>query len=263
MSALVFDKVRVSFGHGARKFTAVHDVSLRVPAGRSVGLVGESGSGKSTLARAAVGLCEPRSGSIALDGTELVNARGRALALRRRVQMVFQDPSSCLDPRMSVGASLVEAIRAAERRDRRPGTVAGRSAQITGLLESVQLPSAKAAEYPGALSGGQRQRVALARALAAEPAFILADEITSALDVSVQGSVMNLLKDLQAERGFGLLFISHNLAAVHYLCDDVAVLRNGRLVEAGATADVLHTPKEDYTRELLAAVPRIGEPLFA
>jgi peptide/nickel transport system ATP-binding protein len=177
--------------------------------------------------------------------------------------MVFQDPSSCLDPRMTIGASLVEALTTAERRHRRRGTSASRSADIKSLLESVQLPPSKAADYPAALSGGQRQRVALARALAAKPDFILADEITSALDVSVQGSVMNLLKDLQAERGFGLLFISHNLAAVHYLCDEVAVLRKGRLVEAGPTADVLHCPQEEYTRQLLAAVPRIGEPLFS
>ncbi|MFK0040548.1 ABC transporter ATP-binding protein [Paenarthrobacter sp. NPDC090517] len=262
MTELVFDRVRVSFGHGPRTFTALHDVSLRVPAGGSVGLVGESGSGKSTLARAAVGLCEPTRGSITLDGTELVHARGAALSSRRRVQMVFQDPSSCLDPRMTIGASLIEALRTAERRDRRRSTSLGRSIEVSNLLESVQLPAAKASAFPSALSGGQRQRVALARALAADPAFILADEITSALDVSVQGSVMNLLKELQAERGFGLLFISHNLAAVHYLCDNVAVLRGGRLVEAGPTTEVLHAPQADYTRKLLAAVPKIGESLY-
>ncbi|ABY23050.1 dipeptide transport ATP-binding protein [Renibacterium salmoninarum ATCC 33209] len=171
---------------------------------------------------------------------------------------------------MTVGQSITEALRAVERRKAKAGTsqevrssATQRRVRVGQLLESVQLPGSRADDLPGALSCGQRQRVALARALAADPAFILADEITSALDVSVQGSVLNLLVELQAEQQFGLLFISHNLAVVRYLCDEVAVIRQGKLVESGLTDQVLQSPREEYTRQLLAAVPGIGEPLFA
>jgi peptide/nickel transport system ATP-binding protein len=162
--------------------------------------------------------------------------------------MVFQDPYSSLDPRMSVGASIAEALP-------REGSRATRRSEVARLLELVHLDPARAGALPGELSGGQRQRVALARALAARPSVVVADEITSALDVSIQGAVLNLVRELQRELGLTLLFISHNLAVVRYVADSVAVMHAGRLVEQGPTARVLADPDHDYTRQLLAAVP--------
>ena len=238
MKELRFEDVHVRFG----QTVAVDGVSLTVPAGQVVGLVGESGSGKSTLARAAVGLA-PYDGRILLGG-EPVPTRGR----RRPLQMVFQDPYSSLDPRMSIGESIAEAMpRGASR-------AAGR-AEVERLLELVHLDPARATARPSELSGGQRQRVALARALAGQPQVVIADEITSALDVSIQGAVLNLVRELQAELGLSMLFISHNLAVVRYVATYVAVMRDGRIVEQGPTAQVLAAPEHDYTRELLAAVP--------
>jgi peptide/nickel transport system ATP-binding protein len=239
MSELRFEDLTVRYG----ATTAVDDVSLVVPTGRIVGLVGESGSGKSTMARAAVGLAPVESGRILLDG-EPVPLRGR----RRPVQMVFQDPFSSLDPRMSIGESVAEPIPRDVRR-------AARRAEVARLLDLVHIGSSRADARPSELSGGQRQRVALARALAAQPAVVVADEITSALDVSIQGTVLNLVRELQAELGLSILFISHNLAVVRYVASDVAVMHRGRIVEQGPTAQVLATPSHDYTRDLLAAVP--------
>jgi peptide/nickel transport system ATP-binding protein len=239
MSELRFEDLTVRYGVN----TAVDGVSLVVPSGRIVGLVGESGSGKSTMARAAVGLAPVESGRILLDG-EPVPLRGR----RRPVQMVFQDPFSSLDPRMSIGESVSEPIP----RDVRRGA---RRAEGARLLDLVHIGSSRADARPSELSGGQRQRVALARALAAQPAVVVADEITSALDVSIQGTVLNLVRELQAQLGLSILFISHNLAVVRYVASDVAVMHRGRIVEQGPTAQVLATPSHDYTRDLLAAVP--------
>jgi peptide/nickel transport system ATP-binding protein len=239
VTELRFEDVTVRYG----RTTAVDGVSLRVPAGEIVGLVGESGSGKSTLARAAVGLAPLGGGRITLDG-EPVPLRGR----HRPLQMVFQDPYSSLDPRRSVGDSVAEAIPSGSSR-------AARRAEVGRLLELVHLDPARAADLPARLSGGQRQRVALARALAARPRAVIADEITSALDVSVQGAVLNLVRELRRELGLSILFISHNLAVVRYVASHVAVLRRGRVVEQGPTAEVLGEPRHDYTRELLAAVP--------
>ncbi|MFC5175406.1 ABC transporter ATP-binding protein [Nocardioides taihuensis] len=239
MSGLVFEDVRVCFGDTR----AVDDVSLEVPHGEVVGLVGESGSGKSTLARTAVGLVPLDGGRVLLDG-EPVPVRGR----RRPVQMVFQDPYSSLDPRMSVGASVAEALP-------REGSRADRRADVARLLELVHLDPTRAGALPAELSGGQRQRVALARALAGRPSVVVADEITSALDVSIQGAVLNLVRELQRELGLTLLFISHNLAVVRYVADRVAVMHDGRIVEEGPTSRVLAAPDHDYTRQLLAAVP--------
>ncbi|MCO1655650.1 ABC transporter ATP-binding protein [Pseudonocardia humida] len=239
MTELRFEDVTVRYG----RTTAVDGVSLRVPAGKIVGLVGESGSGKSTLARAAVGLAPVSGGRITLGG-EPVPLRGR----HRPLQMVFQDPYSSLDPRRTVGDSVAEAMpRGSSRAERR--------AEVERLLELVHLDPARAAALPSRLSGGQRQRVALARALAARPRAVIADEITSALDVSVQGAVLNLVRELRRELGLSILFISHNLAVVRYVASHVAVLRGGRVVEQGPTAHVLTEPRHDYTRELLAAVP--------
>jgi peptide/nickel transport system ATP-binding protein len=224
-------ELTVRFG----SFTAVDRVSLEVPKGSVAGLVGESGSGKSTLARAVAGLT-PYSGTV--SGV----ARGR-------VQMVFQDPYSSLNPRMSIGDAIAEGTRVPR---------AQRSAEVGRLLELVSLPATYAGKYPRELSGGQRQRVAIARALAAEPELLIADEITSALDVSVQGAVLNLLRELRGELGLTMLFISHNLAVVRYVCDAVAVMHHGRLVEFGPVEDVIGAPRHEYTRTLLDAVPRLA-----
>ncbi len=239
MSELRFEDVTVRYG----STTAVDDVTLTVPSGQVLGLVGESGSGKSTLARAAVGLAPVDSGRILLNG-EPVPTRGR----KRPLQMVFQDPYSSLDPRMSIGESVAEAIPPGMSR-------AERRAEVARLLELVHLDPDRVGMRPANLSGGQRQRVALARALAGQPDVIVADEITSALDVSIQGAVLNLVRELQRELGLTILFISHNLAVVRYVASEVAVMHRGRIVEQGPTAQVLARPEHDYTRELLAAVP--------
>jgi peptide/nickel transport system ATP-binding protein len=239
VSELRFENVTVRYG----RTTAVDGVDLTVPEGEVVGLVGESGSGKSTLARAAVGLAPLTGGRITLGGAP-VPTRGRP----RPLQMVFQDPYSSLDPRMTVGDSVTEAMPPG-------GTRATRRAEVERLLDLVHLDPVCAGHVPSRLSGGQRQRVALARALAARPRVVIADEITSALDVSVQGAVLNLVRELQRELGLTILFISHNLAVVRYVASHVAVMRHGQVVEQGPTARVLTEPGHDYTRELLAAVP--------
>lgn len=256
--ALSFETVNISYGRGAQTFTAVDSVSLRLEPGEILGLVGESGSGKSTLARAAVGLVEPAAGSIRLGDTVISHATGAVLRERRRIQMIFQDPQSCFDPRRTIGESLDEALVAAHRRDGGPcPSRQARAARVGELLDSVSLPGGRADSMPAELSGGQRQRVAVARAIAAEPEVILADEITSALDVSVQGTVLNLLRDLQRDLGFSVLFISHNLAIVRAVCERVAVMRGGRLVEVGETLKVMESPDQEYTRDLIAAVPSL------
>ncbi len=246
MSELCFRDVRVAYGSGARATTAVDGVSLTVPDGTVVGLVGESGSGKSTLARAAVGLTPLAGGEILLDGRPLVHRRGR-----RPLQLVFQDPYSSLDPRMSVGESVGEAV---------PRGLASpqRRAEVIRMLGLVGLNPDQALSYPAQLSGGQRQRVALARALAARPDVVIADEITSALDVSVQGTVLNLVRTLQRELNMSMLFISHNLAVVRYVAATIAVMYLGRIVEYGPAQQVLADPQHPYTRELLASIPGPG-----
>lgn len=243
MSELRFSDVSVRYGTGRRAMTAVDRVDLAVPDGAVVGLVGESGSGKSTLARAAVGLTPLSGGRILLDGRPLSRRSGH-----RPVQMVFQDPYSSLDPRMTIGDSISEAVPRGTRS-------AGRRAEVSRLLELVELDPARAGAHPGQLSGGQRQRVALARALAARPEVVIADEITSALDVSIQGTVLNLVRRLQQELGTSMLFISHNLAVVRYVATEIAVMYLGRIVEHGPADQVLTDPQHPYTRDLLAAVP--------
>ncbi|MTD58799.1 ABC transporter ATP-binding protein [Amycolatopsis pithecellobii] len=236
MSELRFDNVTVRYGGRRRGLTAVDGVDLTVGDGTIVGLVGESGSGKSTLARAAVGLTPVSGGAVLLDG--------RPVRRHGPLQMVFQDPHSSLDPRMTAGASIAEAL---------PRGTRDRRAEVTRLLGLVELDAEKAAMLPGELSGGQRQRVALARALAARPEVIIADEITSALDVSIQGTVLNLVRDLQRRMRLSMLFISHDLAVVRYVSDFIAVMYSGRIVESGPADEVLAGPQHPYTKELLAA----------
>ena len=244
MRELRFDGVSVRYGTRRHGTTAVDGVDLVVPAGQVVGLVGESGSGKSTLARAAVGLTPLMAGRILLDGEPV--RHWRSGGSRRPMQMVFQDPYSSLDPRMTVGASIAEAMP-------RGTTRSQRRSEVVRLLELVELAADRAEAYPVHLSGGQRQRVALARALAGQPEVIIADEITSALDVSIQGTVLNLVRDLQRRMRLSMLFISHNLAVVRYVSDIIAVMYRGRIVESGPADRVLTDPRDPYTRELLDA----------
>jgi len=238
-------------GAGQRSLTAVAGVDLDVPSGQVVGLVGESGSGKSTLARALLGLAPVVGGSMELDGRPISSRSHRQS--RRRVQMVFQDPYASLDPRMTIGETIGEVVAATGRVGR-----AGRAAEVDRLLDLVALDRSHGRRLPRELSGGQRQRAAIARALAAEPDVLLADEITSALDVSVQGAILNLIRDLQQRLGLTVLFISHNLSVVRYVSDVVAVMYLGRIVEVGPVDDVIAHPQHPYTATLLDAVPRLG-----
>jgi peptide/nickel transport system ATP-binding protein len=253
VSTLELHGVRVRFGHGRQAITAVDGVDLEVPSGTVVGLVGESGSGKTTLARAVVGLAPLASGRILLDGTDITGARGRAARQRRRIQMIFQDPNSSLDPRMTVGATVAEAIGAHRQTGRRD-----RATEVGRLLGLVGLDPDCAALLPAQLSAGQRQRVGVARSLAAGPRVVIADEISSALDVSVQGAVLNLVRQIQRDLHLTMLFISHNLAVVRYVSDLVAVMYLGRIVEVAPVRTLLDDPRHPYTRALLESVPRLG-----
>ncbi|MFJ6518158.1 peptide/nickel transport system ATP-binding protein [Streptomyces filamentosus] len=250
MSSLELRQLRVRYG----RFTAVDGVDLLVPDGGITGLVGGSGCGKSSLGRAAVGLAPVTGGRILVDGTPVSRRPGRG-----PVQLVFQSPYASLDPRMTVGAAVAEALPPS-RWSPRPGASArARAEEARQYLELVGLDPDRARLTPGELSGGQRQRVALARALAARPGVLIADEITSALDVSVQGAVLNLLRRLQRELRFSLLFISHDLAVVRHLADQVAVMDRGRLVEHGPADRVLHHPGHAVTASLLSCVPTLEE----
>lgn len=250
-NALEIENLSVRYG----RTSVVNGVSLAVPRGRTLGLVGESGSGKSTIAAAAVGLVRPDSGRIRVDGVDAVGGRASARRARRRMQLAFQDPFSALDPKMSVGDSIAEALRATDRRWNRNERIE----RVRQLLEQVHLDPGRASDRPGAFSGGQRQRITIARALAGEPSVLIADEVTSALDVSVQGAILNLMRELQQELGISILFISHNLAVVRYISDEVCVMRHGSLVESGSTEVLLAQPSDPYTQDLLSAVPVLGE----
>ena len=244
----------ISVRYAGTAVDVVEDVSLSIDEGAAMGLVGESGSGKSTLARAVVGLTSVATGTITVDGTDVTNARRAALAhLREKVQMVFQDPYASLHPRMTVGDALREAVRV-----RRKLSGGESDAEVSRLLDLVGLESRFSDRYPFELSGGQRQRVAIARALAPRPRVLLLDEPTASLDVSVQATVLNLLRDLRSELGLTFLAISHDLAVIRYLCDTVAVMQLGSIRETGPTAAVLAEPWHHYTAALLDAVPRLG-----
>ncbi|HRP98401.1 MAG TPA: dipeptide ABC transporter ATP-binding protein [Rhodocyclaceae bacterium] len=241
-------------------FRAVDGVSLDVHAGEVVALVGESGCGKTTLGRALLRLLEPTRGSIRLEGEDITRLPRPAMrALRRRMQVVFQDPGSSLNPRLPIVTTLTEPMRVhgvgADDDERRRRAAA--------LLERVEMPADSLWRYPHEFSGGQRQRLAIARALVLEPRFILCDEITSALDVSVQAGILRLLRRLVDEEGLGMLFITHNMGVVEFLADRMAVMHAGKIVESGRTDEVLHAPQDEYTRSLLAAVPRLDGALVA
>ncbi|SNR89178.1 oligopeptide/dipeptide ABC transporter ATP-binding protein [Actinomadura mexicana] len=247
---IVLDAEGVSAGYGVRSRNVLHDVSVAIARGRTMGVVGESGSGKSTLARVLVGQIAPARGVVRLDGTDVHRlSRRERFAARRQIQLVPQDPYSSLDPRMSVGRALAEAV--APRGRLRTGAHRDR---IAGLLESVALDASAARRLPHEFSGGQRQRIVIARALAAEPRVIIADEVTSSLDTSVQAEILELLLDLQRRLGLTYVFITHDLAVAQYMCTDLSVLYLGTLVEQGTT-DVLSRPGHPYTELLRDSRP--------
>jgi peptide/nickel transport system ATP-binding protein/oligopeptide transport system ATP-binding protein len=233
---------------------AVDDVSFVVPEGGTLGLVGESGSGKSTLGRALLKLIPATAGEAFYRGQDILPlSEGKFRPLRKEMQMIFQDPFGSLNPRMSIGEIIAEPLRIHFKHLDK----AGRRETVAALLERVGLPLASMGRYPHEFSGGQRQRIGIARALAVQPKFLICDEPVSALDVSVQAQIINLLKDLQKQFGLTYLFIAHDLAVVEHMSDDIIVMHRGRIVESGPAEQVCHHPQHEYTRKLLDAVPTL------
>ncbi|MGE0723952.1 MAG: ABC transporter ATP-binding protein [Alphaproteobacteria bacterium] len=238
----------------ASRVMAVAGVDLDLPRGASLGIVGESGCGKSTLARLLLRLMPPSAGTIRFDGTDITTLGERALRpVRRRMQLIHQNPSAALDPRLTVESAVAEPLKV-------HGVARGRALRerVAALLADVSLPADFLHRHPHELSGGQKQRVCIARALALGPELLVLDEPTSALDVSVQAQILDFLAELRARHRFSYLFISHNLAVVRQVCERVAVMYLGRIVEEGPVADVFGSPKHPYTRALLESVPRLG-----
>ena len=247
---------RESLSRPPAEVHALNGVSLRITAGRSMGIVGESGSGKSTLARLAMALERPVGGQVLFEGRDLHALNARELrAARRDFQMVFQDPYGSLDPRRRVWRTVAEPAAALEHAPR-----AAQRERAAAMLEAVGLRADALDKYPHEFSGGQRQRIAIARALVTRPKLIVADEAVSALDVSVAAQVLNLMADLRDNHGVTFLFISHDLAVVSHLCQDVAVMKGGQIVEQGPVRQVLRAPAHAYTRTLLEAVPELVVP---
>jgi peptide/nickel transport system ATP-binding protein len=230
---------------------AVDGIAFDIARGTTFGLVGESGSGKSTVARMIAGLVEPTAGRVLFDGIDRWSGTARTAALRRRFQMIFQDPYASLNPRWRVDRLIAEPVEVLGL----AGSAEETAERVADALRRVRLSPDDARKYPHQFSGGQRQRIAIARALASRPEFIVCDEPTSSLDVSVQAQVLNLMRDLQDEFGLTYLLISHNLAVIRHMCDHVGVMQRGRLVEQGAAEAVFEAPRHAYTRELMAAVP--------
>jgi len=238
--------------HGPREI--LHGISLEVPAHACLALVGESGSGKTTLARCVAGLHQDLSGTMRFHGETLpAGARRRPAEIRRRIQYIFQNPYASMNPRHTVGQSISIALQEFE-----PGSRGVMRDRVASALESVALPAASADRYPHQLSGGQRQRAAIARALIVEPELLICDEVTSSLDVSVQAVIVELLERLQRERALTMLFVTHNLALVRSIAQEVAVMRDGRIVERGEVAEVLDHPQADETKRLLEDAPRFA-----
>ena len=245
-----YRRSRTSLRHRPAEVEALRGVSFDVRPGQRFGLVGESGSGKSTLLRILCALDHPTSGTVHFDGEQISGRPERQLrGLRRRLQIVFQDPMSSLDPRMRVRDLIAEPLLAEPRADARR--------RVAELLADVGLPPEAADRFPHQFSGGQRQRISIARALAPRPAVLVADEPVSALDVSVRAQVLNLLTDLVEQHSLTLVFVSHDLSVVRHMCDTVAVLRAGEIVEQGPVEQVHGAPRHEYTRRLVAAVPTL------
>ena len=248
---LKVDNLSVSFSVPGGTVNAVRDVTLEIGRGEILGLVGETGSGKTTVGKAVVRLLKPTAGTISIDGVDITHLSRRSMRpYRRQIQMVFQDPYSSLNPRMNVEQLIAHPLAI--------HGIGGRSERVKlvqEIVEKVGLSKAVLGRYPGEMSGGQRQRVGLARALVLSPALLVADEPVSALDVSVQAGILNLLVDLQQELGFSCLFITHDLAVAEHLCDRVAVMYLGEIIEVGRREDVLVHGEHPYTKSLLEAVP--------
>ncbi|MFF3492030.1 ATP-binding cassette domain-containing protein [Streptomyces sp. NPDC002795] len=249
-----YHRPRASLRTPAPPVHALRGVSFAVPHGQRFGIVGESGCGKSTLLRILAGLDKPTSGTVEVAGRDITRLRERQLRfVRERLQLVFQDPMSSLDPRMKVGDIVAEPLVAQG--------IGNRKERVAELLESVGLGADAARRYPHQFSGGQRQRVSIARALAPRPSIIVADEPVSALDVSVRAQVLNLIADLVDELNLTLVFVSHDLSVVRHVCDRVAVMQAGQIVESGPTEQLYEDPQHPYTRRLIAAVPTLEKAL--
>jgi peptide/nickel transport system ATP-binding protein len=241
-------------GRAVSYFTAVDDVSFSIFKGETLGLVGESGCGKTTLGRALLRLVEPSAGKIIYHDKDVTQLEGEQLKfLRKEVQLVFQDPYSSLNPRLTIGAAIAEPMKLAKKEK----NGAERKKKIAALLEKVNLSPSMMDRYPHEFSGGQRQRIVIARALALDPGFLVCDESVSALDVSVQAQVLNLLNDLKKDLGLTMLFISHDLSVVRYMCDRIMVMHQGRIVESGPSDEVYYHPRTAYTKELIGAIPNL------
>ena len=247
-----FDTSSGLFGGGKKSFNAVDDVSFTVKKGETVGLVGESGSGKTTIGRSIVSLVKPAKGEIFFGGARIDNlSRKDFMPFRKKIQMVFQDPFNSLNPKMSVFKIISEPLEIHFKNM----TYAQRKDEVASLLETVGLKADFMERFPHEFSGGQRQRIGIARALAVKPQFLVCDEPVSALDVSVQASIINLLEDLKKNLGLSMLFIAHDLAVVEHISDRIMVMTKGRIVEQGAAEELVACPQHPYTKKLIASIP--------
>jgi peptide/nickel transport system ATP-binding protein len=248
-----FPSKKTLFGKPLDYTKAVDDVSFEVYTGETLGLVGESGCGKTTLGRTLLRLIEPTTGKIIYNNIDLTQKRKEDLTpLRKDIQIVFQDPYSSLNPRLTIGSAIAEPLKVhgiiAKQKDRKE--------KVVELLEKVGLNAEHFSRYPHEFSGGQRQRIVIARALALSPSFLVCDESVSALDVSVQAQVLNLLNDLKKEFGFTIIFISHDLSVVHYISDRIMVMNKGKIEETGTAEKVYFDPQSAYTKKLIASIPK-------
>ncbi len=249
-----FPERKSLFSRGGNVTKAVDGIDLDIARGEILGLVGESGCGKSTLSRTIMQLIPATAGSVVLDGIDFASLKPREIrALRYNFQMIFQDPYASLNPRMTVFSTLAEAIRTRHPNLSGPALTTA----ISELMERVGLDRRYMRKYPHEFSGGQRQRIAIARALAPEPKLIIADEPVSALDVSIQSQILNLLRNLQKDLGLTMIFISHDLSVVRYIADRIAVMFQGKIVELGGAEEVMANPHHEYTKTLLSAIPRL------
>jgi ABC-type oligopeptide transport system ATPase subunit len=255
-SLLRVEHITKYFPRGRTRFAAVQDVSVEVPAGKTLGIVGESGSGKSTLARAIIRLYEPDAGKVFFDGMDFTALPPHALREKRKdIQMIFQDPLASLNPMMTVARAIEDPLII-----HKVGTSRERARRVQELLELVGLDPTAANAFPFEFSGGQQQRIGIARALTLNPKLLICDEAVSALDVSIQAQILRLLQDLQAQFGLAYLFISHNLAVVEHMSDWIAVMYEGKLVEYAPVKEIFASPKQEYTRTLIESVPYIPRP---